>query len=274
MIGPLFGALVLSVADWRAIFLINLAVGLVLAVALRSTDRASVEERSPPPRRRQLPDWGSPLLLLLVLVFGCLVFVQPTQLVTDVTWGEFFIPFAGDGPLADTRGCGGDRRLLAVPGALGHRQPAAVRPGRLGALLPRGRPARSPAAGRRPRRRHPGLRDRRPAGRRCSPTAGSGTCWSPPSPRSLFALHLRTAEAPLVPPGRSAPAPGVGRDRGQLLRRRGAHRGTDRHPDLRPHHDVPRRPSSWRPWSWSGSSSPCRSVRSSVATSSGPAAQA
>ena len=34
VIGPLFGALVLAVADWRAIFLINLAVGLVLAAAI------------------------------------------------------------------------------------------------------------------------------------------------------------------------------------------------------------------------------------------------
>ena len=36
VIGPLFGAVVLAFADWRAIFLINLAVGLVLAAALRS----------------------------------------------------------------------------------------------------------------------------------------------------------------------------------------------------------------------------------------------
>ena len=42
VIGPLFGALVLSVADWRAIFLINLAVGLVLAAALHA-----LADRSP-----------------------------------------------------------------------------------------------------------------------------------------------------------------------------------------------------------------------------------
>ena len=36
VIGPLFGAVVLSFADWRGIFLINLAVGLVLAAALPS----------------------------------------------------------------------------------------------------------------------------------------------------------------------------------------------------------------------------------------------
>ena len=35
VLGPLFGAIVLSVADWRLIFVINLVVGLVLAVAIR-----------------------------------------------------------------------------------------------------------------------------------------------------------------------------------------------------------------------------------------------
>ena len=45
VIGPLFGALVLSVADWRAIFAINLAVGLVLAAAIRPSRPAP---RTPP----------------------------------------------------------------------------------------------------------------------------------------------------------------------------------------------------------------------------------
>ena len=35
VLGPLFGAVVLSVADWRFIFVVNLVVGLVLAVAIR-----------------------------------------------------------------------------------------------------------------------------------------------------------------------------------------------------------------------------------------------
>ncbi len=37
VLGPLYGALVLAVADWEAIFWLNLAVGLVLAAALLST---------------------------------------------------------------------------------------------------------------------------------------------------------------------------------------------------------------------------------------------
>ncbi|MFZ0160111.1 MAG: MFS transporter, partial [Kineosporiaceae bacterium] len=35
VVGPLFGAVVLAVAGWRAIFAINLAVGLLLALAVR-----------------------------------------------------------------------------------------------------------------------------------------------------------------------------------------------------------------------------------------------
>ena len=34
VLGPLYGALVLAVGDWRDIFWINLAVGLVLAAAI------------------------------------------------------------------------------------------------------------------------------------------------------------------------------------------------------------------------------------------------
>ena len=47
VLGPLYGALVLAVADWEAIFWINLAVGLVLAAAMsrlaetRSSSRGS-----------------------------------------------------------------------------------------------------------------------------------------------------------------------------------------------------------------------------------------
>jgi MFS family permease len=95
VIGPLFGALVISVADWRTIFLINLAVGLVLAAALRSTSVVEVraDRASRPPGRF---DWGSPLLLLVALAFGAAVFVQPNELVTHITWGELFLPFAGD----------------------------------------------------------------------------------------------------------------------------------------------------------------------------------
>jgi MFS family permease len=104
VVGPLFGAVVLSLADWPAIFAINLAVGLVLAAALKATGSSVVEPRgapaptvSRPPQRRHLPDPIGLVLLILTLVFGAIVFVRPAGLVRDLTWGEYFIPFAGDG---------------------------------------------------------------------------------------------------------------------------------------------------------------------------------
>ena len=51
VLGPLFGAAVLAVADWRAIFAINLAVGLVLAAAIRALAPAAETRGSPSPAR-------------------------------------------------------------------------------------------------------------------------------------------------------------------------------------------------------------------------------
>ncbi len=69
VVGPLFGAAVLAVADWRAIFAINLAVGLVLAAAIRAVDRhGRAEPRAAHPAaapgrdRRPAPGWPAPAL--------------------------------------------------------------------------------------------------------------------------------------------------------------------------------------------------------------------
>lgn len=98
VLGPLFGALVLAVADWRAIFLVNLAVGLVLAAVIRSADPAPpVTALGPAPPRRPRPDLPGALLLLVTLAAGALVFVEPTPLMRDLTWGQIFIPLTGDG---------------------------------------------------------------------------------------------------------------------------------------------------------------------------------
>ena len=118
VLGPLFGAVVLSVADWRVIFLVNLVVGLVLAVAIRAVgfgpqpqqtgpfdrgsrplDRSKDPASTPTPTstRRARPDLAGLLLLGLTLVAGALVFLQPAALLRDLTWGQLFIPFVGDG---------------------------------------------------------------------------------------------------------------------------------------------------------------------------------
>lgn len=100
VLGPLFGALVLAVADWRAIFLVNLAVGLVLAASIRALSVSTVvEEVTRQPSRDHRPrfDWPGLLLALVTLVAGPLVFVQPSQLMRDLTWGQLFIPVVGSG---------------------------------------------------------------------------------------------------------------------------------------------------------------------------------
>lgn len=87
VIGPLFGALVLAVTDWRAIFVINLVVGLALAAAIR---------RLAPERTRRRVDWIGLGLVAVVLVAGALVCVEPSGLMRDLTWGRLFIPVLGD----------------------------------------------------------------------------------------------------------------------------------------------------------------------------------
>ncbi len=102
VIGPLFGAVVLAVADWRAIFLINLAVGLVLAAAVSALRFGHTPQPSEPADRGLVTNRGrrdvlGALLLLASLTAGGLVFVRPPSLLQDLTYGQIFIPFAGDG---------------------------------------------------------------------------------------------------------------------------------------------------------------------------------
>ena len=141
VIGPLFGAVVLALADWPVIFLINLAVGLVLAAALQATTGPRLPR---PPGPRQPPDLLGAVLLALTLFFGAVVFLRPPSLVRDLTWGQYFVPFAGDGrwltplgvvpmvalalflircvtarrPLVDLRGWGRTAREADLVGAL------------------------------------------------------------------------------------------------------------------------------------------------------------
>jgi MFS family permease len=93
VVGPLYGAVVLAVSEWEAIFALNLAVALVLAVALRSL----APERSPSDRAdRGRVDVVGGLLLALALVALTLTMVQPTVLTSDVTLGLGFVPLTGE----------------------------------------------------------------------------------------------------------------------------------------------------------------------------------
>jgi MFS family permease len=139
LLGPLGGAVVLALADWRAIFAVNLLVAVVLAMALRTSGSAA-EGRAP----LRLPDPVGLLLTLIALTTGVLVFVEPTGMMRDLTWGRLYIPVAGDSrwltplglatvaalvllvvrcslarrPLVDVRGWAASAREVDLPGAL------------------------------------------------------------------------------------------------------------------------------------------------------------
>lgn len=83
VLGPLLGALVLAVADWRYIFWLNLVVALVLAVLLRGL--------RPPPL--------SAAVGFLACVALGLTLTAPERLASGVTLGIPFVPFSGDSRL-------------------------------------------------------------------------------------------------------------------------------------------------------------------------------
>lgn len=109
VLGPLLGAVVLAVGDWRDIFWLNLAVGLVLAAAIRvlTARGADSPRRKAPPEgqngtvssrtTRRRPDLVGGLLVALTLAAGLLVMRQPDALTTSVAWGGPFVPYAEDG---------------------------------------------------------------------------------------------------------------------------------------------------------------------------------
>jgi MFS transporter, DHA2 family, triacylglyceride efflux pump len=88
LLGPLYGALVLAVAPWQAIFAVNLVVGAGLAVALRA-----LGARAAPKAGR--PDWPGALLLAGGTVALLLTLAPPPALTGDVTLGLAFVPVAG-----------------------------------------------------------------------------------------------------------------------------------------------------------------------------------
>lgn len=93
VLGPLLGAVVLALADWEAIFWLNLAVGLVLAAAIRAVGRRSAVPDDTPVRGR--PDVLGALALAVALTALVLVLEQPAGLTRDVTLGLPFVPFVG-----------------------------------------------------------------------------------------------------------------------------------------------------------------------------------
>jgi MFS family permease len=85
VLGPLYGAVVLAVADWRAIFWLNLGVALVLAMLLRG--------------RQRLRNPVAAAVGLLACVALALTLTAPDRLAHGLTLGLPFVPFAGESRL-------------------------------------------------------------------------------------------------------------------------------------------------------------------------------
>ncbi|MGA8255813.1 MAG: MFS transporter [Nocardioides sp.] len=100
VLGPLFGAVVLSFTTWRGIFAINAAVGVLLIVAVRAlradriapTSDVIPEVSAAPSTPRGLPDLIGAGLLAVAVVAAAMTVNPPRSLYTDITWGELFVP--------------------------------------------------------------------------------------------------------------------------------------------------------------------------------------
>ena len=88
VIGPLYGAVVLAVADWEAIFWLNLAAGLVLAAAL--------SRLAPAHSRFRVPDPVGLGILVVALASLVLLLWEPDVLVSHITLGVPFVPVTGE----------------------------------------------------------------------------------------------------------------------------------------------------------------------------------
>ncbi|HEX6248036.1 MAG TPA: MFS transporter [Nocardioidaceae bacterium] len=91
VLGPLYGALVLAVAGWEAIFWLNLAVGLVLAAALATL--ADGSER--PNHAARGHDLVGIALVLVATALLTLVLLEPARFTRGVTTGLAFLPVVG-----------------------------------------------------------------------------------------------------------------------------------------------------------------------------------
>ena len=87
VLGPVLGAAVLAVADWRAIFWLNAVLGVGLAAAVVAVGGGM------PSRPRALPV----VVSLVAALVGWLALAAPEALATDLTLGVPFVPFGQSG---------------------------------------------------------------------------------------------------------------------------------------------------------------------------------
>lgn len=93
VLGPLYGAVVIALADWRAIFWINLAAGLVLATGIRVAGRTAAGLGA---ADRSRHDWLGAALATGALAAATVALVRPRRLQQSVTWGDLLVPVVDD----------------------------------------------------------------------------------------------------------------------------------------------------------------------------------
>jgi MFS family permease len=101
VLGPVLGAVVLAWSGWRTIFWLNVAAALVLYAVIHllgagvGTQGSAHETRPTRSARRRALSVLAAVLLVVGLGVTGLALAAPETLVTDVTLGAPFVPFAG-----------------------------------------------------------------------------------------------------------------------------------------------------------------------------------
>lgn len=102
VLGPLLGAVILLVSDWRGIFWVNAVLGLLFMLGVwlirpqamtaetESGAQAPAPERGPRRRVVTILAW---LVALVAVAAGSLALIAPESLTTSVAYGEPFVPF-------------------------------------------------------------------------------------------------------------------------------------------------------------------------------------
>ncbi|GAB3581723.1 hypothetical protein GCM10027579_10290 [Calidifontibacter terrae] len=93
VLGPLLGALILHVWDWRAIFWVNAAGALALAILIRVTGGPTARKEGPVISRWWLA--LTALVGLVTVVLLGLALIAPSALTTSIAYGDPFVPYAG-----------------------------------------------------------------------------------------------------------------------------------------------------------------------------------
>ena len=91
VIGPLYGAVVIALADWRAIFWINLSAGLALATGVYVAGRTPVTPAAGQVRGGGR-DWLGASLAVGAFAAASVALVRPSGLEQSVRWGALLIP--------------------------------------------------------------------------------------------------------------------------------------------------------------------------------------